>query len=374
MKIKKRILVCPLDWGLGHATRCVPVIRELIKQDVEVILGGDQLPMAFLKTEFPELESVKLPGYDIRYPKNGNMILKMLSLMPKTLLHISREHYLLQKIIDSHRIDAVISDNRFGLWSNKVPCVFITHQVMIKSPFLEKFLYRINKRFIHHYNECWIPDFAGEDNLSGDLSHKFPLPGNVKFVGPLSRFKHSSNENFIPQKEFKYDIAVIISGPESQRSIFEKMVLEQLQKTTLKGVVVRGIPGVGEAFRLNDTIEVFSHLDSESLREIIWSSEIILSRPGYSTIMDLSVLNKKAVFVSNLGQTEQEYLAEYLVKKNLALCYSQKEFNLETALLKKDKIKPLIISKENSNLLTEAVDSFLTGVKTQEQGTDLHHI
>src|ERR1043166_5258587 len=173
MQQPKRILVAPLDWGLGHATRCIPIIRYLLEKGQEVIVGADGRPLELLKREFPGQEFIVIPGYKVSYPKKGSMTLKMAASVPKILAGIKKEHEQLDKITTAEKIDAVISDNRFGLWTKKVPCIFITHQLMIKSPFGEKLLHRLNKNHIKKYTECWIPDAEGADNLSGDLAHKF---------------------------------------------------------------------------------------------------------------------------------------------------------------------------------------------------------
>ena len=238
----KRILIAPLDWGLGHATRCIPIIKYLLEKKFEVIIAADGRPLQLLQKEFPALEFVVMPGYNISYPKNGSMVLKMAAQIPKILSGIKKENELLKKIIKEKKIDAVISDNRFGLWSKEVPCVFMTHQLMIKSPFGEKFIHELNKKYISKYTECWVPDVAGKSNLSGDLSHKFPLPANAKFVGILSRF---DNRRFAPQRNTHfYDVAAIISGAEPQRTIFEKIVSGQLKNSELNTLIIAGKPEV----------------------------------------------------------------------------------------------------------------------------------
>ena len=326
---KKRILIAPLDWGLGHAARCIPIVRYLLEKDCEVIIAADKRPMELLKKEFPSLEFVVMPGYEISYPKNGSMVLKIAVQVPKILIGIKREHKLLKKIIREKKIDAVISDNRFGLWSRSVPCVFITHQLMVKAPFGEKLLHKLNKNLIAKYNECWIPDNEGENNLSGDLSHKFPLPENAKFIGILSRF---NSLRHLSSKEEPLDLLVLLSGPEPQRPIFEKKILEQISFLPIKSLIVQGITEKNETKKISENVEIVSFLTSDDLIKKILSSKIILCRPGYSSVMDLAALGKKSIFVSTPGQPEQEYFAKYFSERRIAYSVAQKEFDLKTAL------------------------------------------
>lgn len=325
---KKRILVAPLDWGLGHATRCVPLILYLLERGAEPVIAAGGRPLSFLKEEFPSLEFIDLPGYAISYPSKGSMVMKMAASAPRIIRGINAEHRALQKIIIDYRIDAVISDNRFGLWTKEVPCIFITHQLMVKAPFGESLLHRLNKSYIKKYDECWIPDNE-ENDLSGDLSHQYELPSNAHFIGPLSRFEKFTVSN--SQKEIKYDLLVLLSGPEPQRSIFEKIVLDQVKNISLKTLIVQGKPGENLKEQ-KENITIVPHLDSASLLDAVLSSQLILSRPGYSTIMDLSVTGSKAVFVSTPGQTEQEYLGQLMMKRGIVFCVSQQAFNLDKAI------------------------------------------
>ncbi|MDQ3193168.1 MAG: glycosyltransferase [Bacteroidota bacterium] len=354
-----RVLVCPLDWGLGHATRCVPIIKALLDQGAEVIIASEKRPLHFLKQEFPGLQFIPFEGYNIKYPSKTGMILKMAFSTPKILWSIYKEHQFLKKIIVDHNISAVISDNRFGLWSTSIPSIFITHQIRIKSPVFENLLFKINSFFINRYDECWIPDFSGSENLSGGLSHYGLLPGNAVFIGPLSRF--TRNKTSVSQKT--YDLTVIISGPEPQRSKFENIVLNQLKGKALKAAVVRGVTESKEYYQLTENIDVYAHLDTAALSKIILDSELVLCRPGYSTIMDLAVLNTKAVFVPTPGQTEQEYLAKHLTEKGMGIYFNQKKFVLESLFLNRPKFEAIEF-KEN-NLLDIKIKVFLASLSTK---------
>jgi len=333
MQQPQRILICPLDWGLGHATRCIPVIRAFLEQQAEVLIAADGRPYELLKREFPSLQFIRLEGYNVRYPSSGSMAVSMLLSVPKILAGIKREHRELEKIIQQYKIDTVVSDNRYGCWNKNVRSIFITHQLMVKSPVAEGLLHRIIRSYIKKYDECWIPDHARENNLSGDLSHKYPLPGNAFFIGPLSRFNATAQ----PEQTAQYDVMAIISGPEPQRSIFEKRVSEQLFQSNLKALIVFGIPEGKAGREKKGRLEMASHLGAEEMEKAIRSSSLIISRSGYSTVMDLAALAKKAVFIPTPGQTEQEYLAHYFSEKKVAYFQEQSEFNLDKALKEAEK-------------------------------------
>jgi len=349
--LQKRILVCPLDWGLGHAARCIPIIRLLLKKNAEVIIAGEGASLELLKREFPQLQFILFKGYNISYPDKGSMAVKMMFSIRKIIVGILREHRVLKQIIDQHKIDIVISDNRYGLWNKSVKSIFITHQLMIKTPFAEKALHNIILYFVKRYDECWIPDAEGSINLSGDLSHKYSITEHTFFIGVLSRFDAA-----IETLAYNYDLLAIISGPEPQRSIFEKIVIEQLQRVQLKALVVCGKPQLNQRKEIIDGITIISHLDSDEMRKAILQSKIIIARSGYSTIMDLAVLGKKALFVPTPGQTEQEYLAERFMQNKLAFTQTQSIFDLQEALIKTDRYNGLE-TIENKNLLEKKIGS-----------------
>ncbi len=355
MKTKKRILLCPLDWGLGHATRCIPVINELQKQGAEVVIAADKRPLELLKQEFPQLQFIVFPGYDIAYPENGSMVLKMAFSIPKILRKIREEKIYLQDIVRKEKIDGVISDNRYGLGNTGVPSVLMLHQLMIKSPFGESVLHRITLNYVKQFSFCWIPDFEGENNLSGDLSHKYSLPKNARFVGALSRF--SSFQKKV-NSEKKYDLLVIISGPEPQRTVFEKLIVQQVSKLPQQTLIVLGKPENKEKTEKIGKAEIVSHLNAEQLFNVISTSKLVLTRPGYSTIMDLALMKKKAIFIPTPGQTEQEYLGNLYHQKKLHLCVKQNELDIAKAI---EEIKAFNGFSEftEAELLSENVKEFL---------------
>ena len=332
MNSKKRILVAPLDWGLGHASRCIPIAKILEKEGFEVVFAASGRPLELLIQEFPKNDFIKLEGYNISYPKNGQMALSMLSQLFKIWKGIHLEHKQLQQIIDDYNIDGVISDNRYGLYSKKVTCVFVTHQLQIQSPILSESLQKINFKYIQKFDECWVPD-SNTHSLSGQLSNANNTPFKCRYIGALSRFEKL-------EKTEDLDILAIVSGPEPQRSIFEELLKKQLIASKLKALLVLGKTEENKEEDI-ENLKVISHLNAKSLNQQMVNANVVISRSGYSTVMDIAKLHKKAIFVPTPGQTEQLYLAKYFYDKNRAFAMHQKELDIQHALQKVEHVTPL---------------------------------
>lgn len=327
---KKRVLVAPLDWGLGHATRCVPVIHELLAQGAEVILAADGRAYSFLQMEFPALLLLRLPGYGITYPKHGMLGLHLLFHSPGIAKKIKEEKIAVEAIVREYAIDIIISDNRFACRAEKTFNVYITHQLNVKSAFARKFADRLHKNYYEQFDEIWVPDAEGNINLSGELGHDAITATPFRYVGPLTRFPQADLLNSRPRKWW---LVVLLSGPEPQRSIFENLILEELAKHTEDALIIRGLTdGEGKISHPYPHVTMVDHLEDEKMSEEILSAHYILSRPGYSTLCDLSALNVSPIVVPTPGQTEQEYLAMYHASQNNVVMQTQKKFNLREAI------------------------------------------
>ena len=263
---KKTILTAPLDWGLGHATRCIPIIKELNEAGHKVIIAAEGPVKSLLEQEFPNNLFVPLAGYNIRYSKSGSWLLfRLLLQAPKILLTVFKEYRWLKKTVSTYAVDLIISDNRFGLFHQTIPSIYITHQLFIKTGnhFSENLVQRMHGWFIKKYSECWVPDFENDQNIAGELSHPVKLLNNVKYIGCLTRFEKQESI----KKEF--DLLILISGPEPQRSIFETILLDQLDNYNGKVLFVRGLPGSKSGtslptnFAITDRIIFKKHLASQ---------------------------------------------------------------------------------------------------------------
>jgi UDP:flavonoid glycosyltransferase YjiC (YdhE family) len=319
----RKVLVAPLDWGLGHATRCIPLIKALLARGYEVIYAAEAAQAALLRQEFPDLVCLPLEGYRVRYSKQKWLLpVKILQQLPRLFGIVKREHVWLDKMIDEHAIDLVISDNRYGLWSKKIPCVFITHQLTIKAPYrwLEQLLQRSSYRYIDRFHACWVPDAGGENNVAGVLSHPKRMPATpVQYIGILARF-----ESHVATIAYNY--CIMLSGPEPQRTMLEQKILQGIGSLKGKILLIRGKPGADEQLQMPPNTTVRNHLSTAAIQEALLQSEYILCRSGYTSIMELLSLKKKMILVPTPGQTEQEYLAAQLQESNTAFIVQQDKF------------------------------------------------
>jgi predicted glycosyltransferase len=350
---KRIALICPLNWGIGHATRCIPVIIKLQEFGFEVIVASSGRPSDVILKEFPGIKIIEFPGFNIKYPRNNWMAIEMLKRLPGFIFGIWREHLTLKKIAAKISPSVIISDNRYGCWHKAVPSVFITHQLNIQVPaklnILQGFINFINYRFISNYSACWIPDFEPHRGLAGALSHPSRLPLNAHYIGILSRFSRSSEPS--PDLTAQaFDLLVMLSGPEPQRTILEEKILRQLENIELEVALVRGMPESDKTYMLDKRIHVFSHLQSPKLYELIRKSALVICRSGYSSIMDMVTLGKRAIFIPTPGQPEQEYLSRYLMEKKIYFSMNQDDFDLLYAIQMSVNFPGMIIQNNYKDL------------------------
>lgn len=340
---KKTVIVAPLNWGLGHATRCIPIIEALQAAGATVILASDGGALDLLRREFPQLRAVELPAYNIRYPFRS-MVLSMAFQGHKIGRGCILEYFWLKNFLKNEKIDVVISDNRFGFFNRKVRSIFMTHQVQILMPiqFLQPFVNGVNHFFIRRFDTLWIPDMQGNINLAGDLAHGFFVEKlakklTINYLGTLSRMTYFT-------APIKYRAIIVLSGPEPQRTILEENILIQLEKIILntkdtpqypsKFCLVRGVSDTQLTSKTNEWIkgiEIHNMLTTNDLNQKIMESDAVICRSGYSSLMDLVALQKKALLIPTIGQTEQEYLAAELAHQNRFICQHQDALDLEKA-------------------------------------------
>jgi len=322
--IHKKILVAPLNWGLGHAARCIPLIRSLLSCNFEPVLSGDGPPLELLRKEFPQLKYYKLPPYGIEYAKKGSFLkYKLLLQAPKILSAIAEEEKEVDQIIEKEGLTGIISDNRFGIRSDKIPSIYLTHQLKVLSGSTSFLSTKLHQNIISKFDECWIPDFENKDSLAGELSQSDKNPTKIRYIGPLSRFSAKTIKKDI-------DLLVVLSGPEPQRSMLESQLTQELKRFEGKCVMVKGIVEETQRIVEKGNLKLVNFMLAGELEEIFHRSRLVISRSGYSSIMDLEALNAKAFFVPTPGQFEQQYLAKRMKKMGIANFVQQERFSLES--------------------------------------------
>jgi hypothetical protein len=342
------VLIAPLDWGLGHATRCVPIIREFISRGCEVIIAADGKQQFILREEFPALRFLQLPGYRVSYGKNAiHTFWKLFLQVPRLLTVVRKEHKWLEEFLKINTVDLIVSDNRFGFYSKEVTSIFITHQLLIKTSlgrFADEQLQRLNYKLIGRFSACWVPDFNSGNSLAGELSHPRKMPSvPVSYLGTLSRLSYPLGI------DPSYELLIILSGPEPSRTLFENELIRQLWGTKIQTVLIRGLPGSDcSEVSAPEWVSVKSYADSQTLGGLIDGAKYIICRSGYSSVMDLVSRCRTCIFVPTPGQPEQIYLAGYLQSRKYCLAYPQKQFLLRDSLLAAASFTPAFFQPEEA--------------------------
>jgi len=318
----KKIIVAPLNWGLGHSTRCIPIINALIEEGFTPIIASDGAALKLLQKEFPELKSYRLPSYNIKYTKKGTRLkYRMLYDSLRIIKSVKREKSIIEKIVNKEGVIGIISDNRFGVRCKNVPSIYMTHQMNVFSGNTTFLTTLLHQKVISKFDGCWIPDYNDDSSLAGILSDVNSSNIDIKYIGALSRFTYRE----VPKK---LNLLILLSGPEPQRTILEKIIFDELKEYDKKVLIVRGIISDKQEITRIKNIKIINYMLKEELENSINESEFILARSGYSTIMDLEKLKAKAFFIPTPGQFEQEYLAKHLEQKKIAPYSNQQDFKI----------------------------------------------
>jgi len=314
----KTIFISPLDWGIGHATRCVPLIKKLMKDNL-VILGITKTTALIFNEEFPTLKKIDIEPYHISYSKKLPLSIKLMLNSPRILRVIKKENQQLKKIIKEHQIEVVISDNRFGLSHKNVECIYMTHQLNIQAGVFSFIANNIHRHYIKQFNSVWIPDYQDEKNcLAGKLSRNNHLK-NVTYIGSLSRLQKAI------EIKAEYDYLCLLSGPEPLRTDLEIIMIEKANQSDKKICIVRGTNLEQKSF-VNKNVTIIDLPSAKELSKFICNSNTIVCRSGYSTLMDLHHLqNTNCILIPTPGQHEQVYLANYWEQKFGAKVIDQKD-------------------------------------------------
>jgi UDP-N-acetylglucosamine transferase subunit ALG13 len=319
---------------MGHAGRMIPIAEKLLKMNHRIFIGSGQEHLSLFRNELSGITCISFPGFKPEFSTYLPQYMSMLLKMPILIYHVIREHYLLKKIIRKFSIDIVISDNRFGLWNRRVKSVYITHMLRIPFPrpfvSLEPIGILVHKYIINKYSLCFVPDLPGEINISGKLSHNLKTGKNIRYIGILSRFTSAYQGQLHADNGVTEMTAVILSGPGPHKEMLKKKLSGIFRKKGTEAVFLEGRPEEIKEVSVAGRLMFYNHLPSREMMDIISGSRMIISRSGYTTIMELISLNRSAILIPTPGQTEQEYLGEYLTGKGWVTTISEKQLDEET--------------------------------------------
>lgn len=371
--MRKRILYCVLDWGLGHATRSIPIIRSLLDRGCDIILASDSLALEFLREEFPTLLSYGLPSYDVKY-KSNHLLLNGIYNWKNIRSAIRAEHELIAHISKKEKIDALISDNRYGCQVAGLPCVMVTHQLQFRTGnALQDWFGQIAiSKLLKPFDRIWVPDVE-ERTLSGVLS--MSTDKRVRCIGWQSTLTNRNqfcdgNEaesgksiDVSLERHEEFQIVAILSGPEPLRTSFEKEIHAQFKSLDTKCAIVRGaevndsdISEGNVSAQGESNVTVYHMLSRKEIENVMNSSSVIVCRSGYSSLMDLQTVGKKAILIPTPGQPEQKYLAERLRSSQNYVVQQQGHLDIESAIDKLANINITIQENNSSQLLDNAIE------------------
>lgn len=381
------VLVAPLNWGLGHATRCIPLIQELLLKGCKVIVASDGASRTLLVEEFSDLIHISSPHTEIRYSKSPRWFgWAMIKLLPRFWLQIKREQRWIRSMVAAYQIEAIISDNRYGMAHPAIPSVLITHQLGIQTGHgkqVDRWIQKVLYRFIGHYRAVWVPDVKEEPSLAGSLSHPVSYPTiPVEYVGMLNRFSRS-NPKATGSLVKDRPVLVLLSGPEPQRTLLEKLILKQAASFHGLLIIVRGLPTVVNAQTTTNTdqqhlqevygiphVRQFDHLGATELQKLLQGVDYIVCRSGYTTLMEMIPLQKKLLLIPTPGQPEQQYLASHSDQQRYAPFWSQDRFSLEDALEEASRYPYHFPDLLNKNALGPVVSSLLESLRNKAVHSD----
>jgi uncharacterized protein (TIGR00661 family) len=350
---KKKVFIAPLNWGLGHATRILPIIKRLLSNDFYVYIAASGRSREVLQKEISDCVFLDFPQYPIKYPRTRFFVTRfMLVIFPQMIIAMFKEQRMLRKLHGKYRFDLIISDNRFALKLEGVRCLLLSHQLRYKLPWpihkMEWLPEYFNYYHFKKYDLIIVPDAESEQNLTGELSHdmRYLAKEKLYYSGILTDLDESELK-----KNKVIDYFVIVSGPEPQRTKFERMILSQLGDLKGRVVVTLGIPEKKYKIRMGNA-EIYTYLNRQHITHCMFNSNLIISRPGYTTVMEMVVLGKKGLFIPTPGQIEQEYLAKHFMEKKWCFSTSQYGFNMCTALQSAEKYSgfPDNFSRTKENL------------------------
>jgi len=293
----KNILFSALNWGYGHVMRSIVLLKQLRRQDNQIFVVATAEQIQLFKSEAIDAVFIQSNGYPFEFSGKGNFAFDLLRNSARLRSHYRQEQQLVEKLCSELDIHWVIADQSLGFYSKKAPSVLITHQVNLPLTWWQKPAQLFYNKQLDKFKYIWIPDQAPPHNLAGNLSQT--KRKNVSYIGWLSRFTE------IPKPEKKYDIGVLVTGPQPYAQQFFNEMCKRFENSQERVFMLYN----GTDLSTHKNIQIFQHLPTAEMAELLCSAELMISRSGYSTLMDFKALGLTNVeLYATPGQAEQEYL------------------------------------------------------------------
>lgn len=343
------VFISPLNWGLGHATRDLPIINEILGHGHHVTIGTTGPTLALLKKECPKCHFIDFPGYSATYSSSRFFLPKFVKDIPKMLKAFSNENKNVNKIFSREKYDLVVSDCRYGVYSAKIPSFLITHQITFHLPMVklaEPVTELFNKYSFNHFRRVIVPDNVPPNNLCGKLCEPNfrKIKEKLYYAGILCSIK---------KMKIKEDLDYLfsISGPEPQRTKFEDIITKDVKNVRGDKVILLGKPHEDFERKLDKNTLVKSHASRDEMTKLMNRAKFIICRSGYTTMMELAELGKKhGLFMPTPGQPEQEYLSKYYMDKGWFYSTSQYKLDIVEDIEKTSDYKGFpVMSKSADN-------------------------
>jgi len=354
-----RIMYAVCSWGYGHVTRSLPIIRRFIKEGHEVVCVATGQPRYMLEQELGhfdnQVEIVDVKDYPLPYTQNPDaFFFKFLATSPTMLIRIQKENDWVAKDTARRKYDLIVSDNRYGIYNKRVPSFLMTHQLRMLAPGRVRFMEWGTEKFVSFFQDYFtkfiVPDFE-EDDLCGDLCHNLTQykKGKIAYIGVISDFPYD------PTMEKDLDGYISISGPEPQRTSYERTLRKQVGE--LKGKWIMSLGKKKAPVERIGNVKVVPYLTTKDRAETLSRTDFVITRSGYTTLMDICMGGHKALLSPTPGQTEQEYLSAIHNKKGTWYSVDQDKIDLLEGIKKAKKFTG-IKRGSTEKAVEKAMDTF----------------
>ncbi|MEK6968538.1 MAG: glycosyltransferase [Nanoarchaeota archaeon] len=313
------------NYGLGHATRMLPVIMKLIEQGEKVTIVAKGNSLLMLKNELGDASNYELMQYEVplKFSDKGFSMFETLKAGPSFISLISSQKKWLENFSAKEKIDRVIADGEIGYHLKNKKSFFVNNQLrLLPGSLLGDGTELLTDVFSKGFEKVIVPDDEN-GTLGGLLTSKtrFYDKKRLAYVGILSSIRKKNVVRNV-------DYFISISGPGISKEVFTRQVMEQLHLLKGKVVVALGRPDLKEIASKGNA-KIYPYLNRKQQESFLNKAKLVISRSGYTTMMELAEIDKKAFFIPTLNHPEQEYLAKFQKNSGRFHYSKQDSFNFK---------------------------------------------